>query len=177
MQMQHLEKERAKQEAQGETACGEGVMFTKLRDASEDWFANINGIAAVLATPLTLEFKMEVLDYVVLGVIASLTVVSIVVPFVIPGAIAATVVACGLRSLPGKPLLLLLTSEESLQLQDVCWFAMCADFYHVVLEIHGHWQAGHTSTAGCVMKECILHMATLEALCGVICIELSCQSL
>lgn len=38
----------------------------------------------------------------ILGVLATLTVVSIVVPFVIPGAVAATAVACGLRSLPGK---------------------------------------------------------------------------
>ena len=90
---------------QGETSRGEGLLFEKLQIASEQWVANCNGIAAVLATPLLLEYKMETLDYAILGVIGILTAVSIAVPFVIPGAVAATAVACCLRSIPGMCLI------------------------------------------------------------------------
>lgn len=106
--------------APGETASGEGVMFSELKEHSEEWLANSNGIAAVLATSLLLEFKLETLDYAILGVLATLTVVSVVVPFVIPGAVAATAVACTLRALPGKE------TSNNMYISSCCLYCACS---------------------------------------------------
>ncbi len=87
----------------GETASGGSTSYEKLYIVSHEWQANSKAIAAVLASPMLLEYKADTVDYVISGMLLGLTAASALVPVVIP-AVAGVAVACyALRCVPGQP--------------------------------------------------------------------------
>lgn len=87
-----------------ETKNGGSSVYQKLYEESTQlgWEANIKAISAVLASPLFLQYKMEMLDYAIMGLLIGVTVASAVIPAVVPEVAAVTAAVVTLRSVPGK---------------------------------------------------------------------------
>lgn len=87
----------------GETVSGGSTSYETLYRVSKEWQANSKAIAAVLASPMLLEYKAETVDCVISVVLLGLTAASVVIPVVIP-AVAGVAIACyTLRCAPGDP--------------------------------------------------------------------------
>lgn len=85
----------------GETVSGGLNSYEELHKGEYKWQANSKAIAAVLASPLWLQYKPEAIDYAVNVTLLGLSVACIVVPVAIP-AVAGVAIACiALRATSG----------------------------------------------------------------------------
>ena len=89
-------------QASGETSSGGSNFFDLLYQRSADWQALIKQMSEVLAFPLLLEYKRELIDHVINAALLGLTAACVVVPIAVP-AVAGVAIACwSLRGASGE---------------------------------------------------------------------------